>query len=291
MKTAKELTELVAKTTAERSEYRGLSDHRPNVHRFDFPDGTILRIGTWNVLNPEYTPAINGIPLPGKDLPFYCSNMNEQAGLEELPQFAPKNESARQEKILSAIKDFFGTHKERTVLCLQEAWPDLQAKIAETGLCKVLNTTEWRSFTLTLISPDLDFVDSTALYYGHGFKLAGFDHAIANLHLPFPTDKSLTEVKAALEWGSKIILGDYNIQTKPISEPTIAEGGRLTLEQYVEELKPRDATFAAHPEGWTIFNTRRNIATNQEQNQDHFDNIMFLDLSAKAEFIPFDPQF
>lgn len=290
--TATELTELAAQSVTDRNAYRGLSDHRPNVHQLSFGEDSSLIIGTWNVLHPNYTPAINGIPLPGKELPTYCKNMEDQAGLEHLPQFDPKNASQREDKIFSAIETFFKDHPQRTVLCLQEVWPGLLERLSATGLCSPLRTTDYECFSLTLVSPDLEYTGNIDLYVGHAFRLKDFPLAIANLHLPFNTDKSLAYVKQALEWGAQIILGDYNVQTKPIAEDVINEGGGLTITQYAEALVPgRNVTFAAHPEGWTIFGVRRNFAQNREQNQDHFDNIMFIDVVARSEPVQFDPQF
>jgi hypothetical protein len=290
MRTASELTAFTKATVVTRADYRGLSDHRPNVHCLKAPDGSVLKIGTWNVLNPKYVMYANMTPPPGKELPSFCT-VDDQAGLENLPQFAPEVQVERAALVVESILAFFTEHPTRTVLCLQEAWPELEEKLSASGRCTALNLESTASFCLTLISSDLEFEKTMSLNCGHAFKLRGSTYTIANFHLCFDTSASNAAVKEALERGANIILGDFNVQTKPISAATIAEGSNLTLEEYVAALGIDDIKFLPHPDGWTVFNVRKNLAENREQNQDHFDNIMLMGVQAEAEPIDFNPRF
>ena len=93
--------------------------------------------------------------------------------------------------------------------------------------------------------------------------------------------------------GNSLILGDFSIQTAPISPKPIQEENTMTLKEIVETLAPKygPITFAPHPEGWTNWNALKNIAINKEANHDHFDNIMAVGFLVICEPIAFDPQF
>lgn len=270
MFTAKQLTEKVALSRADRANYLGVSDHCAHAQRFTFPSKLQLIIGTLNVLNPAYVYYQSGIPPEGTEIPSWL-NMETQAGLEHCPSSDPKRQVERENIIFASILEFVLQHP-TVVLCLQECWPELDRKLrnsAETlGFTVLSEYDEWKSFRLMVMRGNFTV---------HGKQAVGIEDVVVyNVHLPFATEKTIAEVAACGQIPSHydFVVGDFNVQTKPLSASLIEEGVCTeTLTQFAEHFSC--STFALHPRGWTNWNVRKNCAT-PEENWDHFDNIMLI---------------
>lgn len=286
MKSAKELTAIVAEAKADRANFKGVSDHTPHAQLVEFPKGLRFPnslkfvLATFNVLNPAYMFYQNGIPLDGKPLPDWLK-MEDQAGLEDLLSSDPLLQPERELRVRASITAFVKQHKS-VVVCLQECWrglyEDLALDLQDCLFFKDLSSD--KSFRLTIVRglPDCEIINSERT----SIKFAR--HVIVhNVHMAFATQKSIDQVKNCLAMPERpvwdaiaqchhFIVGDFNVQTQPLSVKVKEEGVCTeTLEDFAKHFN--DPLFAVHPRGWTNWNVRKNCAT-PEKNWDHFDNIM-----------------
>jgi hypothetical protein len=286
MKSAKELTAIVAESKADRENFKGVSDHCPHAQLLEFrkgerfPNGLKFVLATFNVLNPAYMFYQNGITLDGTPLPAWLK-MEDQAGLEHLPSSDPRLQPERELRVRASIAAFVKQHK-TAVVCLQECWRGLyEGLVLDLRDCVFFkDQTSEKSFRLTIVRglPDCETVnpECTSIRFAR--------HIIVhNVHMAFATQKSIDQVKTCLAMPLRdamlpvahchhFIVGDFNVQTQPLSERVKEEGVCTeTLVEFASHFN--DPLFLVHPSGWTNWNVRKNCA-NPDKNWDHFDNIM-----------------
>jgi len=298
MKTARELTDIVASLSPapDRTQYHGVSDHVWHAQKFRFggdgPDSFVITLGTANVLSPKWVFYHNGIPEEGTALPGWFK-LENQAGLENAPFADPRRQRERQNRIYVSILEFM-TSNSNAVLCLQECWPELETRLHDAQLNCCYNIfsqqTGKESYSLTLVSQALphELQPSSRAHGVVAVSLYGGAILVNNVHMSFSTQTSVAIVDeclydaaaAASRWNAaaasswNFIVGDFNVQTQPLSEEVRTEGECTdTLVEFAARF--RQPLFAVHPSGWTIWNVRMNCAE-REKNWDHFDNIMLL---------------
>ena len=292
-----ELVAAVLANPASPLEYNGLSDHKLHCQTLTTPTGEKLHIGTWNVMNKHWLSYCNGVG----DLPDYIK-MEDQAQLESRPFCFPENQDKRQKRIVETIVclfDSFGDDVVPTVLCLQECYTELYADLVRASLNGTRFTVgcnqdpQSKDFCMFLVSGVVQ-TGFTPLKNGGvlGIRLGNRQIHIANVHMSFFTEENhkavvelLNEVPAC---GGLLLVGDTNIQCKPLSKMLLEEGKCTeTLQQFVDwicnttPIRPR---FCIHESGSTCFNVVKNCADPPygrdnlayRYNNDHFDHIILM---------------
>ena len=289
MFTALQLTKLVAESKAcSQINYKSPSDHKSHAQRVKVSNGNEefeIVVATFNVLNPKYVLYQSGIPPKGKELPSWI-NMETQAGLEQAPASDPKRQAERVSIIFEGILTLFRQHQ-KVVLCIQECWPELAARLflqkKNYGFEFAQNVSlKTNNFCLTIISSSLEYEFENEMVI---LKTPGI--AVANVHLGFSTKENMLKISDLISRNVMpylFVVGDFNIQTRPLSKEIGQEGVcTAILEQIAKAIQVVDGCtplFGAHADGWTNWNVRKNCLE-PEKNWDHFDNIMLLSKNPK----------
>jgi hypothetical protein len=292
-----ELVAAVLASPASPLEYNGLSDHKLHCQILTTPTGEKLRIATWNVMNKHWLSYCNGVG----ELPDYIK-MEDQAQLESRPFCFPENQDKRQKRIVETIMtvfDAFEQDKIPTVLCLQECYTELYIDLAVAsedstrftmGCSADPQSKDYCMFLIAgVVQNGFHPINKGGLLH---LKLGERDVHVANMHMSFFTEENhavLRKLTDMIPAGHDLLLvGDYNIQCKPLSTMLVQEGKCTeTLQQFVDWIRsetPLQPRLCLHPSGSTCYNVVKNCANppyNVEDpayryNSDHFDNIMLL---------------
>jgi hypothetical protein len=306
MLTAGELTALVASTHPDRSRFAGVSDHIPHLQDVEITVDDVkhrLVIVSFNVLAPRCVPYMTGIPLPGGTLPGWFSGLENQAGLENVAAFQPENQEERGLLVFQAIAEMIASRdRPPFVICLQECDSVLYARLKNIQeLCKFdIETSrppEDSCFCATLISRKIVWEKLSTHPQAITISIPALRTTIVNGHLDFSTESNVQHFDTFVGFKGEtglIVVGDFNIQTGPLSPESLKEGKcTATLTEFTTRLEAKTgltARFAAHPQGFTNWNLKMNCA-DRTRTWDHFDNIMVLTHKPEAfrvEAVDFD---
>lgn len=285
MITAEELTEAVTFIRSDRGAYNGVSDHQPHVQCLVKTGHAPIVCCTFNVLNPRLIGFTSCVRYVGDMLPANITP-ETQAGLEHIPAVQFGCEDKRQRIIQRELELFMQNNGDRWLLCVQECWKTLRAALLATAArfgAHTVSSPKSRtnsSFAVMVVSKGLEFElqqseqDSVAVW------LFEMQLLVVTAHMNFRTKINIELLQKLLHGINcdTLVLGDFNVQTQPLSTAAKQQGATHTLQQLAAWLELQyavQARFALHPSGFTNYNNRINCVW-PEHNEEHMDNIMLL---------------
>jgi hypothetical protein len=307
MSSVEELKKIVSETHVDRRGYDGVSDHLPHIQSLVFrteQHATVrttspILFATFNVLNPKFMYHISGVKQDGSAVHGWKAE--EKQGLEHCSFADEQNREARVNKIVDFIvKLIKDSPHSPFILALQECWLGFENRL------KVSLFNQDVQFIRTL---DEDALENYCMFLlvrvpNYAFQKRDRKHisiatqppngpllTVVNVHMEFSSQKNLALLReiATSSVGPILVMGDFNIPVKPISQRLLNEGVcTLTLDQVVDVLCKEfqvKIDFFIHPSGWTNFNHQGNCRAEEDGNHDHFDNVMLITPQSAANGI------